>query len=275
MAVVEARDGLPLYAEAHGRGIPLVLSCAHCTTHENYRGQVEPLVEAGARVVLWDYRGHGKSGVPDDPEAYSMDLVVDDLGRVLDWAAPGERAVVGGLSFGGLASLHYALAHPQRVRGLLLIDSGPGFKNLQAQARWEATTERTAHFVEAHGLEAFIAGKAGATTVGLRSELPAARAAARAIVAQDPRGLAAFGRRITGPAPSVIDDLAGIDIPTLVMVGEKDGAYLRAAEMMAARIPGARHVTVPDAGHIVNIEQAEAFNSIVSDFLSTLAADPA
>ncbi len=275
MAEVEARDGVVLYAEAHGRGIPLQLSCAYCTTHENYRPQVEPLVEAGARVILWDYRGHGKSQSPDDAAAYSMERVVDDLGRVLDWAAPGERAILGGLSFGGLASLHFALAHPDRVRGLILIDSGPGFKNLQAQARWEAMAERSAHFVEAHGLEAFVAGKAGATTVGLRPELPAAQAARRAITAQDPKGLAYFGRHISGPAPSVIDDLAQIEVPTLVMVGEKDGAYLRAAEMMASRIPGARHVAVPDAGHIVNIEQAEAFNSIVSDFISTLAAEPA
>ena len=273
--MVEARDGVPLYAEAHGRGIPLLLSAAYCTTHENYRPQVEPLVEAGTRVILWDYRGHGKSGAPDDSAAYSMDLVIDDLGRVLDWAAPGERVVLGGLSFGGLASLHFALEHPERVRGLLLIDSGPGFKNLQAQARWELMAERTARFVEAHGLEAFVAGKAGATTIGLRPELPAAQAAARAVIAQDPKGLAHFGRRISGPAPSVIDDLGRIEVPTLVMVGERDGAYLRAAEMMASRIPGARHVVVPDAGHIVNIEQAEAFNSIVSDFLSTLAAEPA
>ena len=116
MAIVEASDGVALYAEASGSGPPVILSCALNTTHENYRPQVEPLVAAGVRVVLWDYRGHGKSEAPDDPEAYSMPQVVDDMLRVLDWAAPGESAVLGGLSFGGLASLHTALAHPDRAR---------------------------------------------------------------------------------------------------------------------------------------------------------------
>ena len=51
---VATRDGHAVYAEAHGAGIPVVLSCALATTHENWRPQVEPLVAAGARVVLWD-----------------------------------------------------------------------------------------------------------------------------------------------------------------------------------------------------------------------------
>ena len=64
MPRVATRDGYSLYAEAHGEGIPLVLSCALCTTHENWRPQVPALVGAGARVVLWDYRGHGRSSAP-------------------------------------------------------------------------------------------------------------------------------------------------------------------------------------------------------------------
>jgi pimeloyl-ACP methyl ester carboxylesterase len=66
---VLAGDGVRLYAEAHGPGLPLLLSCAYCTTHENFRPQVEPLVAAGARVVLWDYRGHGRSEAPADAKA--------------------------------------------------------------------------------------------------------------------------------------------------------------------------------------------------------------
>jgi pimeloyl-ACP methyl ester carboxylesterase len=155
MSRVATRDGYSLYVESHGEGIPLVLSCALCTTHENWRPQVSALVNAGARVVLWDYRGHGLSDAPEDPDAYTLDLVVDDLLRVLDWAAPGQAGLLGGLSFGGLASLHLALSHPERVRGLLLVDTGPGFKNPKAQARWEALVERTASFVERRGLAAF------------------------------------------------------------------------------------------------------------------------
>lgn len=267
--LVTAADGVQLYAEAHGDGIPVVLSCAYSTTHENFRPQVEPLVEAGARVVLWDYRGHGRSEAPADPGAYTMEHVVDDLGRVLDWAAPRRAAVVGGLSFGGLVSLHFALAHPRRVRALLLIATGPGFKNPDAQARWEAGVERTASFVETKGLRAYV-DRAAATLVGRNAELPTARAAAAAIAAQDPTGLAWFGRRVSGLAPSVIDDLRSIDVPALVLLGSEDRAFQRAAEVMAARLPRARKVVIEGAGHMVNIEAAEAFNREVSGFLKEL-----
>jgi pimeloyl-ACP methyl ester carboxylesterase len=271
MTQVAASDGVSLYAEAHGDGPPVVFSCPLNTTRENWRPQVEPLRAAGFRVVLWDYRGHGRSDAPDAGEAYSMAQVVDDLGRVLDWAAPGEPAVLGGLSFGGLASLHFSLRHPERVRGLLLIDSGPGFKNPKAQARWEASCEKTSSFIEAKGVAEF-AARATELTVGRDPELPAARNAQAAIAEQSAVGLAHFGRRIAGPAPPVIDQLGDIDVPALVIVGEHDEAYLRAAEVMAARLPRAEAVTIPGAGHVVNIEAAERFNAAVLGFLERLGA---
>jgi pimeloyl-ACP methyl ester carboxylesterase len=271
MSRVATRDGYSLYAESHGEGIPLVLSCALCTTHENWRPQVSALVRAGARVVLWDYRGHGLSDAPEDPDAYTLDLVVDDLLRVLDWAAPGQAGLLGGLSFGGLASLHLALNHPERVRGLLLVDTGPGFKNPKAQARWQALVERTASFVERRGLAAFAESRAADTLVGLRPELPAARAAASAIAAQTPHGIANFARRVAGPAKPVLDRLAEIDRPALIVVGEKDDAYLRAAEVMEARLPHATRVSIAGAGHIVNLDAPEAFDDVVTRFVRDLA----
>jgi pimeloyl-ACP methyl ester carboxylesterase len=267
MTMVVASDGAELYAETHGEGLPVLFSCALCTTHVNWAPQVEPLVAAGMQVILWDYRGHGNSSVPADAKAYSIEQVVDDLGRVLDWAAPGRAAVLAGLSFGGLASLHFTLRHPERVRGLLLVDSGPGFKNPKAQAGWAKATDKTAAFVEARGMRAFVE-KAGATMVGLRPELPAAQAAAVAIAAQNPAGVAQFARHVAGVAPPVIDELASVDVPALVIVGENDEPYLRAADVMAAKLPRAEKLVIPGAGHIVNIEAAEVFDAAAIAFLS-------
>jgi pimeloyl-ACP methyl ester carboxylesterase len=280
VARVEAADGIRLHAEALGAGPLLLLSPGFCQTHENFRPQVEPFAAAGFRVVLWDYRGHGLSDAPEAPSAYSMERVVDDMVRVLAWAdasaAPqrGGPAILGGLSFGGLASLHFALAHPGRVRALLLFASGPGFKNPEAQARWEAQVGRIADRLEERGFEGYVDGRAAATAIGRRAELPAAQAAGRAIVAQNPRAVAQFGRRVSGPAPSVIDELPRIEAPALVLVGAEDEAYLRAGEVMAARLPKARHVLIPGAGHVVNIEQAAAFNAAVLAFLASLPAEP-
>jgi pimeloyl-ACP methyl ester carboxylesterase len=269
MAEVEAGDGVRLYAEAHGSGPPVLFSCALNTTHVNWCPQVEPLVAAGFRVVLWDYRGHGRSQVPAEESAYTIEKVVDDLGRVLDWAAPGEPAVLAGLSFGGLASLHFALTHPERVRALVLVASGPGFKNPKAQAAWQASIERTAGFIESRGLAALVE-RAGAVTVGRRPELPTARAAAEAIAAQDPKGVATFARRISGPAPPVIDRLAEIQVPALVVVGGDDADYQRAADVMEAKLPAAERVDLPGVGHMLNIEAADAFVAALLPFLERM-----
>jgi pimeloyl-ACP methyl ester carboxylesterase len=266
---VATRDGHAVYAEAHGAGIPLVLSCALATTHENWRPQVAPLVAAGARVVLWDYLGHGLSDAPADPAAYHMDRVVEDLACVLDAAVGDEPAVVGGLSFGGLLSLHLALAQPRRVRALLLVDTGPGFKNAEAQAGWEARVEKIASAAERRGMGEY-AARAAAQLVGQRTDTPAARAAHAAVAAQTPHGVANFARRVAGPASPVIDRLGEIDVPALVIVGEKDDAYLRAADVLAARLPRAERRTIAGAGHIVNLDAPEVFESEVIAFLKRI-----
>jgi pimeloyl-ACP methyl ester carboxylesterase len=237
----------------------------------NWQPQIEACVAAGLRLVLWDFRGHGVSDAPDDPAAYHLDRVVDDLLRVIEWAAPGEPTLVGGLSFGGLASLHLALRHPERVRGLLLVDTGPGFKNPEAQARWEAQVERTAAFAETRGMRAFVESRAAATMIGLHPERPAARAAADAIAAQQPHGIAHFARRVAGPASPVIDELGQIAAPALVVVGEQDEPYLRASEVLAKRLPRAERVVIEGAGHVVNLDEVEAFNRAALDFAASLS----
>jgi pimeloyl-ACP methyl ester carboxylesterase len=271
-AFVTASDGVRLYAEAHGDGEPIVFSPGYCQTHENFRPQVEPFVAAGFRVVLWDYRAHGLSEAPTAPAAYSMAQVIDDLSRVLEWAAPGQRAVVSGLSFGGLASQHYALTHPGRVSALVLIASGPGFKNPKAQADWEAQVGRIADRLEKVGFAGWASGRSAPAAIGLRPELPAAQAAGRAIEAQNAAGVALFGRKVSGPAPATIDRLAEIQVPALVLVGALDGAYQRAAEVMKAKLPNVHSALIPDAGHCVNLEQSEAFNRAVLEFLRDRSA---
>jgi len=273
---LRARDGVGLAVEAHGDGPPVLFSCGYATTRENFRPQVAPLVAAGFRVLLWDYRGHGESDAPDDPAAYSLDKVLDDLADVLDQLAPGGRpAVLAGFSFGGLASLHFALRHPARVRALALLDTGPGFKNPDAQARWLAQTERTAAILHEKGFAGFLASRGADTAVGRRRELPAAQAAAAAIARQSVAGVAWFGRRISGLAPGCIDELPSIQAPALVLVGEQDEAFLRAAEVMAARLPKATRVVIPGAGHVVTIEEPEAVNRALLAFLRGLPGEAA
>lgn len=280
MKKIRSVDGLELAVEAHGSGPPVLFSCGYCTTRENFRPQVEPLVAAGYRVLLWDYRGHGESDAPDDPDAYRFDLVLDDMARVLAWGAqpPGEGSeqavlpVLAGFSFGGLASLHFALRHPGQVRALVLIDTGPGFKNPEAQARWMSQTERTAQILEERGFEGFLRSRGADTAVGRDRERPASRAAAEAIARQSVHGVAWFGRRISGLAPGCIDRLSELDLPALVVVGEQDEAFRAAAEVMTRRLPRAEQVVIPGAGHVVTLEAPDACNAALLRFLGSLPA---
>jgi pimeloyl-ACP methyl ester carboxylesterase len=275
---LETDDGVSIYYEHHPAGASprptVIFSCAYCTTHENWRGQVECLVSAGHPVVLWDLRAHGRSEAPTGPDAYSIERVVSDLLAVAAETTPDAPFVAAGLSFGGLVSLHFAVRHPDRVAGLVLVDSGPGFKNPEAAAGWKDQVERTAKFLETRGFDAFVDGRAGTTCIGSKPELPAAQAAAKAIRAQAVEGVARFGREVSGPAPPVIDDLPNLGMPALVVVGEHDKPFLRAAEVMAAKLPNARHVVIPGAGHIVNIEEADRFNREMLEFLATIDRAP-
>lgn len=268
---IPASDGARLYVEAHGEGVPVVFSCGYCTTHENWRPQVAPLVSAGARVILHDFRGHGLSDAPGEKSAYSMDQVIDDLSRVIAWAAPDEPVVLAGHSFGGLASLHLASRKPELVRALILLATGPGFKNPEAAKKWAEQCDRSASYLETRGLDAFLAGRAGETCVGRRPELPAAQAAAAAIAKQSVAGLGFFGREVAGTVPPIIDELAGLECPALILVGEEDKAYLRAAEVMQAKLGGrTQREILPGIGHVANLEDPEAFNARVIEFLGTL-----
>ncbi|MFK7895475.1 MAG: alpha/beta fold hydrolase [Myxococcota bacterium] len=267
-------DGVSLYFEHHepaaAAKTTIIFSCAYCTTHENWRTQVEPLVAAGHGVVLWDLRGHGLSESPEGEGAYSIEHVVSDLLAVAEATTPDVPFVAAGLSFGGLASLHFATRHLDRVAALALIDSGPGFKNKEAAEAWAAQVERTASFLENRGFEDFVNGRAGTTCIGLKPEQAAAKAAAQAIIAQKVPGVARFGREVSGPAPSAIDALGDLEVPAIVIVGEHDKAFLRAGEVMAAKLPQAEHVVIPDAGHIVNLDQTEHFNREIIRFLDAL-----
>jgi pimeloyl-ACP methyl ester carboxylesterase len=73
----------------------------------------------------------------------------------------------------------------------------------------------------------------------------------------------------------VISSLPDIKVPSLVLVGSEDKPFIAASDYMAAKIPGARKVVIPGAGHASNIDQPAAFNEAVLGFLDSLALEPA
>ena len=84
MTPLRTADGLDLHVETHGEGRAVIFSCPFSTTHENWRAQVDPLVRAGYRAVLWDFRAHGSSQVPGDESGFSFDRVVEEYSEIYE-----------------------------------------------------------------------------------------------------------------------------------------------------------------------------------------------
>jgi len=151
-----SRDGTRIAWRApQAGGIPILLSAPTLCTHLHWAG-VEPRLAEYGRPVSWDYRGHGFSDAPDEGSAYCLERVVEDLAAVHEAAAGGEPACLCGLSPGGPVSLRYALEYPKRVRALVLINTGPGFKNPENRERWARRWRRAADKLEEVGVETYL-----------------------------------------------------------------------------------------------------------------------
>ena len=247
------RDGVQIYYEVHGSGPPLILTHGYSSTSEMWQGQVEALAKQH-KLVLWDMRGHGRSDYPADAGAYSEALTIADIAALLD-AIGTERAIVGGLSLGGYMSLAFYRAHPERVRALLIIDTGPGFRKDDARDAWNKRALDTAERFEREGLAMLKSASHERAMVSHRDASGLARAARGMLTQRDAR---------------VIELLPEIKVPSLVVVGADDAPFLAASDYMAAKIPGAKKVVISAAGHAVNIDQPQAFIEAVVPFLDGL-----
>ena len=244
------RDGIKLHYEVHGIGPALILTHGYSSTSAMWNGQIDALSKHH-KLVLWDMRGHGRSDYPDDPSAYSEAHTVADMAALLDEVGA-RQAIVGGLSLGGYMSLAFYRVHPERVRALLIIDTGPGFKKDDARAVWNKRARETGDRFEREGLAVLKSASRERSTVSHRDASGLAHAARGMLTQRDAR---------------VIEALPDIRVPSLVVVGADDAPFLAASDYMAAKIPGATKLVIAAAGHAVNIDQPQAFIDGVLPFL--------
>jgi len=247
-------NGIEIDYQASGAGPAVLLSHGYSATRRMWNAQHAALGEQH-RVISWSMRGHGETESPADPAQYSADLTVGDMRALLGHLGV-ERAVIGGLSLGGYVSLAFYLAHPEMVRALVICDSGPGYRSADARAAWNQRAQERAAALEARGLEALGKSPEVRESATLHRSAQGLAHAARGMLAQE-------GSR-------VIDGLAGVAVPTLIIVGDQDQPFLAPCEYMAKKIPGARLEVIRSAGHSSNLDQPEAFNRVLLDFLGGL-----
>jgi pimeloyl-ACP methyl ester carboxylesterase len=250
------RDGVAIYYHHHRAQVAdaptILLSHGYAATSNMWSGQLGPL-GATHDLITWDMRGHGRSASPSEISLFSERHTVDDMAAILDACAV-ERAVIGGLSLGGYMTLAFHLAYPQRCSALMLFDTGPGYKSDTARDDWNSTANDRAAALDAEGFAA----------LGNSNEVRIAEHGSAAGLAQAARGM------LAQVDDRVICSLPQIDPPTLVLVGDNDRRYHIPTDYMAGKIPGAAKVVLKGAGHAANLDQPDAFNEAVQEFLARI-----
>lgn len=210
--------------------------------------------------VAVDLRGHGLSAV-DSPGEWTMDLFADDIATTLD-AMNVEQVDLAGLSMGGYVSFAFWRKYPDRVRSLTLIDTKAEADSDEAKLG----REKTAEAIAADGMEALYAGLGPK----LLSPNPPAdvEATLRRIFTGVPPEAAAAVALAMRDRPDSTPDLSNIAVPVLWLHGEQDQLMpIDGARASAATMKDATFVSIPDAGHLANLENPTAVNDAIATFL--------
>jgi 3-oxoadipate enol-lactonase len=259
-----------IYYESHGQGYPLVMIRGLGSNADHWYAQL-PDLSAHFRVIVFDNRGIGRSSDPGG--AFSIqDMAADTVG-LMD-ALHIQQAHVLGVSMGGMIAQRIAIDYPRRVRGLVLVVSHCGGP---PQVPASEPIARLVHEMTTVGspesrikaLPAFFDPR----TLKERPECAQAYAAVSLKYPADVKILSRQYRAIQGH--DACDHLPAIQAPTLVVASQGDVLIPPAnSEILAARIPDARLVTIPGGGHQILVEQPQACNRAVLDFLKTMAVSP-
>ena len=228
-----------------GEGTPVVL-CHGLTASRRYVVHGSRVLERGGhRVISYDARGHGESDPAPAGQGYGYPDLIEDLERVVEAEVGNERFLLAGHSMGAHTAVGYALAHPDRLTGLVII--GPtymGELRPESLAYWDGL----ASALEAGGIDGFVDYLSRESGTGEAWRDSVARVSAERMgLHRDPAGLARALRETPASRPfESLDELANLDVPTLVVASgdEADpGHPYAAAEAYAAALPRARLIS--------------------------------
>ena len=226
-----------LHTVRRGSGPPIVFIHGLGTSAATWERCMDELADRFT-VVAVDLLGHGESPVPDEPEEYTRDRALDDLDDVLSSLevstdGPAVRAVVVGHSLGGYFALAHAATRPGALRGIVVLNTGPGYRDPEKRAGWNERSRRNAH---RFGVPLQV------TELNIQED------------------------------SVVMDRLADIATPTLVLAGTADRPeYTGAGEYLERKMPHARFVAVEGGGHSMHEEtHAAAVARLIDEFVAGL-----
>jgi 3-oxoadipate enol-lactonase len=260
-----------LRGESIGEGPSIVLLHGITATRRYVVHGSKLLPRRGYEVITYDARGHGESGAAPDNEGYGYPWLVADLERVIEERVGEGRFLLGGHSMGAHTAVAYALEHPERLAGLVVI--GPVYAGVvtdEALAYWDGLADA----LERDGVEGFVAfiDAQGPDPQWRETILRITRE--RIARHRDPRALATALREVPRSRPfDSLAELEFLDVPALVVASHDvadPGHPYSVAEAYAERIPGARLVSEAE-GDSPLAWQGGKLSREIADFASLIS----
>ena len=269
-----AGDGVKLYYEEVGQGTPIVLVHEFADDLRGWAAQVKFFARR-YRTIAFNARGYPPSDVPPDPERYSQAQAAEDIRTILDHLQLGQAHVIG-LSMGGYATLHFGLTYPQRALSLTVGGVGYGSVSADRAAFHRDTDHVVAQFEQGGMTKVAEFYTRGPTRVQFIAKDPVGwREFYDRFAAGSALGHANTMRGVQRRRPSIFEletKLERLEVPTLIMTGDEDEPCLEPALFMKRKIPTAGLVVLPKSGHTINLEEPDAFNRAVLDFVTAVDA---
>src|SRR5918999_119269 len=268
MPTLTTDDGVRLYYEEAGSGLPVVLVHEFGGDHRSWEPQVRYFARR-YRCIAFNARGYPPSDVPEDFERYSQARARDDIRAVLDQLKI-DRAHVVGLSMGAFATLHFGMAYGARAISITVVGGGYGSHPAHYR-RFQEDSRKNAEVIRREGMQRFV------ETYG--------RGAQRVqFEIKDPRGFEEYLRQFKEHSalgamntllgvqcrrPSFYDltaEMARMDVPALIMSGDEEEPCLEVNLLMKRAIPRVGFAVLPKSGHAINLEEPALFNQMVEAF---------
>jgi pimeloyl-ACP methyl ester carboxylesterase len=265
-------NGVELYHEVTGSGFPVFFAHEFAGDSRSWEPQVR-FFSRRYKVITFNNRGYPPSEVPTDPEAYSEAIVREDLFHLMNHLDIPKAHLVG-LSMGGNLVLNFGFAHPERCASLVVAGCGAGSTNRE---RFHEDGRHVAEGLEKDGMEAVAEYYSrGPTRVQfLRKDPRGWQEFRKQFSAHSALGSALTLRGLQLRRPSIFSldsKLDGLQVPTLLLIGDEDEPCIEPAVFMKRHIRRSGLFVFPQSGHTLNLEEPELFNRVVLDFLTMAEA---
>ena len=274
MPSIRTDDGVSLHYEEAGSGTPMVFVHEFAGDSRSWEPQMRFFARR-YRCVTFNARGYPPSEVPSDPKAYGQDRATDDIAAVIKGLGL-DRPHVVGLSMGAFAALHLGLRYPALARSLTAAGVGYGAapgKRDQFRAETDAAIAR----MRKDGMESFgLSYSKGPTRLVFEEKDPRGYIEFQAQLREhSTEGSALTMQGVQRERPSLFDLEAGfrkMTVPTFIIAGDEDDPTLEPALYLKRVIATSALLVMPKCGHTMNLEDPDAFNRAVLDFVTQVDA---